>query len=60
MISEEIEKTVTNVTTSHLLIIRKLRVTLAVTHIEKVTNVTNVTEKSHAKHPLLSWVESNL
>ncbi len=60
MISEEIEKTVTNVTTSHLLIIRELCVTLAVTHIEKVTNVTNVTEKSHAKHPLLSWVEGNL
>lgn len=60
MISEEIEKTDTNVTTLNLLIVRELRVTLAVTHIENVTNVTNVTEKSHAKHPLLSWVEGNL
>ncbi len=43
MISEEIKKTVTNVTMLHLLIIRVLRVTFAVTHFEKVSNVTKVT-----------------
>lgn len=60
MISEEIEKTGTNVTTSHFLIIRELCVTFAVTHFENVTNVTNVTEKSHAKTLCLSGFEGNL
>ena len=57
MISKGIEKTVTKVTKLHALIIRELRVTFAVTIIEKVTKVT---EKLHAEILWLSGFEGNL
>lgn len=60
MISKGIEKTVTKVTKLHALIIRELRVTFAVTIIEKVTKVTKVTEKLHAETLWLSGFEGNL
>lgn len=49
MISKEIKKTVTKVTTLHSLIIRELRCNFRVTDIDNVTKVTKVTEKLHAK-----------
>lgn len=59
MISKEIKKTVTKVTTLHSLIIKELCVTFVVTIFEKVTKVTKVTEKLHAKTFCLSGFEGS-
>ena len=60
MISKEIKKTVTKVTTLHSLIIKELGVTFVVTNFEKVTKVTTVTEKLHVKTFCLSGFEGSL
>ena len=60
MISKEIKKTVTKVTTLHSLIIKELCVTFVVTIFEKVTEVTKVTEKLHANPFCLSGFEGSL
>lgn len=60
MISEEIKKTGTKVTTLHSLIINELRVTFAVTHFEKVSKVSKVTKRLHAKTQCLSGFDGNL